>query len=1099
MLRSLVVALLIAGTVATPVHAQLVNGSLRGIATDPQGAAIPDVVVTMTNQETGVAKSVNTREDGSYRLSGVEPGTYSIEFKREGFQTVVVDKIVITTAKESQVNAPMVVGTLATRISVEVPGMELDKSSPNIRLNLPAQILDETPMHTSSLVPAGSRNQLRYALMSPAVARVPGQNETSTNGHRGRENNYLTDGVENNDNSVTLPAIFIPPEAIREFQVQVATFSAEFGHSMGAQVNVTTRSGTNQFHGDIWDFSRSSALEPLSFQNYKANLKKTPRLSAHQFGADLGGPIVAGKTFFFGIVQGNIQRQAALSLSGVTIPTPAGYNALLTAPLRPASAVPAQSPESRQEVLNTLSFLPDFYSEMSGFSSTSPNSYFVNGVPIETGQFVPLIPQNQDIWYAGGRIDHQLGQDTLSYRVHIDHRNKPLGASSSNRAFGERWAADDLGFGQSHAINFTKIVNSHWINEARVAYTRLRAAFPERDPVSPTIKISAPAFTIGGNENFPQDRLEQTYQFQNVSSYIAGRHTLKVGFDLARTGLDNNNAPNSKGTWVFPTLESFMNSQPQSLTQLVVANSRFSFHELRQAYFFQDDIKVTRTLTANLGVRYELGSVPLGFFGATSQQELDAMVPAPVKRDTNNWAPRIGFAYSPEFEGGVLGKLFGMGRSSIRGGFGMAYDVLFYNLLSNPAANYPRNLPNATTAASQLVDVFPAMPPGQPTTPTLSITTAFVNLPTETQKPTSHYWTLSIQRQLNQHYILEVGYTGNRSYHLLRQSQGNPGILDPAKAAYVRNNCTFATLSTCQDPAGFPLSPSGSTTTNSGRMDPRWASRALLEATGRAEYHAAYLRLEKRFSNGLQFGANYTWSANLSDSEDILIGDSLLVGSSPANPQDFLNRRNEWSRSVLDRPHRFSAHYSYQIPGFTQSHAILRHTLSGWQVSGFTELQSGQPFTIRVGVDTIGNGLSNAAAAGRPNYNPGGTITLDPDTGNLRTFKIPLDGTGIIDAPHVTSPAGAITFLRNSMEVGGTMGRNTWRGPGLANTNLSLMKRFVLPNDFRLQIRGDFINVFNHHSFANPDSNMTSSTFGQQILTPVVDSRQVVLGAKLSF
>ena len=149
-------------------------------------------------------------------------------------------------------------------------------------------------MTTSSLVPGGSRNQLRYALMAPAVARVPGQNETSTNGHRGRENNYLTDGVENNDNTVTLPAIFIPPEAIHEFQVQAVTFDSEYGHSMGAQINVTTKSGSNAFHGDFWDFARTSALEPLSFQNYKANLKKTPRLTSHQFGADLGGPIVQG-------------------------------------------------------------------------------------------------------------------------------------------------------------------------------------------------------------------------------------------------------------------------------------------------------------------------------------------------------------------------------------------------------------------------------------------------------------------------------------------------------------------------------------------------------------------------------------------------------------------------------------------------------------------------------------------------------------------------------------------------------------------------------------------------------------------------------------
>ena len=634
------------------------------------------------------------------------------------------------------------------------------------------------------------------------------------------------------------------------------------------------------------------------------------------------------------------------------------------------------------------------------------------------------------------------------------------------------------------------------------AYTRLEPSFPERDPVSSTIKIASPAFTIGGSETLPQERLEQTWQFQNVSSYVLGRHALKFGFDLARTGLDNTNAPNSKGTWVFPTLESFMNSQPPSLTQLVVANASYSFNQLRQAYFFQDDIKVSRNFTANLGLRYELTSVPLGFFGATSQQELDALVPGPVNRDNNNLAPRIGFAYSPEFESGILGKVFGTGRSSIRGGFGMAYDVLFYNLLANPAVNYPRNSPNAATAASQLVDAFPTLLPGTTTTPTLGITTG-VRQPSERHAATHVELLESLHTAAAQPEL----HSGGRLHRQPLLSPVATGSGEPWSARSRQGCLREGDLHLCnvvdvREPSGFPLSPTGATATNSGRLDPQWGTRVLLEATGQAEYHASYVRLEKKFSNGLQFGANYTWSANLSDSEDILIGDNLLVGSSPANPQDFRNRRNEWSRSVLDRPHRFSAQYAYRIPGFsTSDHAVLRHALSGWQVSGFTELQSGQPFTIRAGVDAIGNGLSDAAAAGRPNFIPGGTLIKDADTGNLRTFRIPRDGTGIVDAPHVTNPVtGAVTFLRNSMEVGGNLGRNTFRGPGLANTNLSVMKRFTLPRELQLQIRSDFINVFNHHSFANPDSNMTNAnTFGQQTLVPVVDSRQVQLGAKLSF
>jgi hypothetical protein len=370
-----------------------------------------------------------------------------------------------------------------------------------------------------------------------------------------------------------------------------------------------------------------------------------------------------------------------------------------------------------------------------------------------------------------------------------------------------------------------------------------------------------------------------------------------------------------------------------------------------------------------------------------------------------------------------------------------------------------------------------------------------VNLPSDAQHPTSHYWSLSVQRELEAGYLLELGYTGNRSYHLLRQGQGNPGILSGAKAAAVVANCTWANRTVCTDPAGFPTSPS--------RMDPNWGNRSLLETNGLGEYHAGYLRVQRKFNNGLLFGVNYTWSATFSDSEEVFndIGSEPsggLAGSSPQLPQDFFNRKNEWARSVFDRPHRLGAHYVYQIPWFADSPRILRQAFAGWQVSGFTELQSGSPFTIRVGADTLGAGSSTP---GRPDFNPGGVLIKDPATGNLRTFVIPRDGTGIVTAPSVIDPAsGNVFFLKNSMPSGGTLGRNTFRGPGFANTNLSLMKRFNLPREAgQLQIRGDFINVFNHDNFANPDTNMSNSTFGTQTFAPLTDARQVLLGAKISF
>jgi hypothetical protein len=278
-----------------------------------------------------------------------------------------------------------------------------------------------------------------------------------------------------------------------------------------------------------------------------------------------------------------------------------------------------------------------------------------------------------------------------------------------------------------------------------------------------------------------------------------------------------------------------------------------------------------------------------------------------------------------------------------------------------------------------------------------------VNLPSDSQNPTSNYWSLSIQRQVNNGLTVEVGYNGNRSYHLIRQSQNNPTILTATQAAN--------TIANCITPANVTGGCEGSTP---ARLNPIWGARTSLETTGNGLYNGIYTQINGRTSFGLRFGANYTWSANQSDSEEFSndstgASDGGIASSSPQVPQDFFNRRNEWSRSVFDRPHRLTFNYTYDVPWFQSSPALLKQIFGGWRWSGFTELQSGQPFTIRIGVDALGIGT---AASARPNYNPSGILIEDPVTHNLRTFAIPLDDTGIVSAPHVTSSSGAITFLR---------------------------------------------------------------------------------------
>jgi hypothetical protein len=1084
-------------TLMTPMaQAQLYRGAVTGSVTDPQDAAIADVQVIVTNRDTGVAMTTTTNGEGVYRLP-VDAGTYAVDFTKMGFQTYKFGTVEVTSAKDATVNAKLTVGAVSSQVHVTAEALELDKSSATVRLTLPGVILDEIPLGTSSLVPGGSRNFARYALFTPGIARVLFQNETSALGHRGRENNYMLDGTDNNDQSVTLPALFVPPEAIREVDVQAAPFSAEYGRNIGAQINVITKSGTNRYTGEVWEFYRGNALEPLSLSSRIAGQTRPPRLVDNQFGGAFGGPIIKNKTFVFGMVQGNLLRTGPRAQAGVTIPTPTGYASLLTAPLR--STPTAQSAASRQAILDSINFLPGVHSTITNFDSTSTAT--VNGTAIQMGTFRPVIPSRQNIWYGLMRVDHELtGTSKLTYRGHVDRRISPL--STGFLAFDGRWGVDTKYFGQNHFLGYTTSLGSNFVNEARVTYTRLFPSFEERDKVHPTINITN-AFQIGGSSNFPQERLEQTYQFQNVSTYIVSRHSLRFGFDISRTKLINNSAGNSRGTWNFTSLENFMNSTPSSLSYLLSAPLRFSFHQVRQAYFIQDDFKVTRNLTANFGLRYETSSVPLGFLGATTTEVLNALGQPPTKRDKNNWGPRVGFAYSPESDSGLLGKLLGDGRSSIRGGFGIGYDVLFYSLIaSGPAQNYPRQDSQSFTGAST-VDIFPTLPP-KSTNPSLTISSVLINIPSDAQNPTSHYWTLSLQRKLLSDYVVELGYNGNRSYHLIRQSQFNPGVLSAAKAAAVIAGCTSANLGTCQDPVGFPRSPGAPTTTDSGRMVSTWGNRTLLETTGRNAYHGLYMQFTGRTNFGLRFGANYTWSSTLSDSEEFSndagtpgSSDGGIAGSTPQVPQDYFNKNNDWSRSVFDRPHRFTLNYNYDIPWFRNTGAVLNQIFEGWKWSGITEMQSGQPFTIRTGVDAVGNG---ATAGSRPNYNPNGTITLDPVTGDFRTFVTPINGSGIVSAPFVQNPTtGTITFLRNSMPGGGNLGRNTFRGPGYVNFNMSISKRFTLPGERQLTLRGDFINVFNHDNFPNPSNNMSDPNFGKQVWLPLTDARQVLIGAKLAF
>ena len=314
-----------------------------------------------------------------------------------------------------------------------------------------------------------------------------------------------------------------------------------------------------------------------------------------------------------------------------------------------------------------------------------------------------------------------------------------------------------------------------------------------------------------------------------------------------------------------------------------------------------------------------------------------AGIPGPAKADKNNWAPRVGFAYSPGGSG-----FFGNGKTVVRGGFGIQYDVIFYNVLTNEATNYPRVL-TVNLQQPNTINLFPTLAPKVATLPPFDPTGSFINSPVDTKHPATNMWSLSVQHQFGNAYVLEAGYTGNRSYHQIRQSQANPAILTAAQAA---------TVIASQNTGNIPG-------VQARRLNPNWGARTLVESTAKGAYEAGYIKFDRRMTRNLMIGANYTFSGTWSDNDELITGISDITNSSSAVPEDFFNYRKEWSRSAFDRPHRVAVTYLYNIPWVSSGWASgsLARIFSGWQISGFTEAQSGQPFTITTGVDSAGTGM----------------------------------------------------------------------------------------------------------------------------------------------
>jgi outer membrane receptor protein involved in Fe transport len=1066
---------------SSSAQAQLTRGAISGTVRDESGAVVPGASVKVTNAATSVTRDAVTDDNGFYRAGALDPGTYVVTVEKSGFSRIENRNVVVNTATEVTFDPEIKVGDVAATVDVtaQSEAISLNKTNATVGTTIETRRAVELPT-------GAGRNVNNLALLSPNVNASPGGSGISANGQRTRNNNFTIDGSDNNDITVTIPTTPVIPEAVSEFQIQTNPYSAENGRNTGAAINITTKSGTNEFHGTLFNYYRGSRLNALDNIEKRNGLTRPSRFNRNQFGGSIGGPVYflnfgegtkpiydgRDRTFFFFLFQGDRTRSGGTLGATVRIPTPAGFAALNSVPLRAANATtgaPAQTAASRQAVLQQLGFLQGIYAQNPNFQNLQNTT--VNGVAIQTGQVNIGRTSPSDGENYTFRFDHKIS-DNDNFTARYIYNKSDQTNVTSNLQFGSLFAGNQLLKDTNLALSEAHVFSPTLINEFRFSYIRRDLDFPENDPSTPTTGITG-FFTIGGASNFPQGRLTNFYQFADTVTNTVGKHTLRFGADIRRNYFVNRAGFDTKGTFGFNNLQDFLNNNANTFTQ-AFSTADFDSVQTQQYYFVQDDWRATQSLTLNLGLRYETASIPFGFFGTNDPQQNAALVPKPVKRDKNNFAPVIGFAYSPRFEGDGLGaKLFGDGLTSIRGGARVAYDVLFFNILTVNAGNFP-----ITTSVTQtnVLDVYPILAPPT-TTPVFNPLATFVNSPEDLKNPESYLYSLSVQREIAKQFVFEIGYSGSRSINGINQLQLNPAILTAAQRQTVLSTGNANAI------------PSA----NARRVFPQFGQRVLIASTAQSTYNAGYVSLKRRFANNLLFDIAYTFSKTMSNNDESL-GVAAITGGSPQIPQDFYNIGAEKSLSAFDRPHRFVANYLYEVPlpGFLEQNALTRALLGGFQISGITQYQSGQPFTILTGVDTNGNGQGGD----RPNVNPNGIFTPDPVTGNLRTFTSPLVGGRFV------VPLGANGLpLANSLG-NGNLGRNTLRAPGFWNTDLSVLKRFRLPfgqdsEPHSFILRADFLNAFNQDSYGIPVNNMSSIDFGRNLNN--FGNRSITLSAKYTF
>ncbi|MEW6127781.1 MAG: TonB-dependent receptor [Acidobacteriota bacterium] len=1039
--------------VSVPGLAQTSRGTVTGLVTDSSGAVISGATVTLTNNQTAVTRTTASNDEGLYRFDAVDLGTYSVKITAPSFGAVTKTNIVVSANQLATVDVQLTPSGGDVVVDVTAGGGDLLQTAAPVRGgNIEEKKIVELPI--------ASRNPVSLALTLPGVSTNRfgfGVGTFSVNGSRGRSNNFLIDGTENNDISVAGQAFQITnPDAVAEVSVQTSNYDAEFGRAGGAVVNTITKGGTNNYHGTVSylvESTRFNAITSNAALNPEVQRRKRPLPGTDQFfSGTFGGPIKRDRTFFFGAFQEERTKSS-------------GTINLVTLSAAGRASLRALFPQGSNSNVDT------YLAGTEGVNATS--QFFTQDLgngrgPIQFGTAIASFPNEfrDRQWQA--RIDHRLGEnDQLSGRYLFDDQDAPTGGGGGFPSF----ITSNKNRFQNFLIAETHVFSTSLTNELRLAYNRITLAFPNDASNSlaqtlPTIDPGAPFSNVGVATNIPQGRIANNYLIQDTVTYIRGNHTFRFGTELTKQRSRQFAPIVERGLLTFrssPGRSDFANFVDNFGGSGGGARRDFGsaayYPELfRQGYFGQDRWRATEELTLTLGLRYEYFGLPInsirtaaftGLFNVDpSTFQGPFSEPNEVEADKNNFSPTLGIAYSPSFKEGWLHRIFGDKRSVIRSGYQIGYDSFFNNIASNAQTSSPNvvatNVPSTVNAANPrgLTNVSGSLPlVARALSPLDSQTLVLANL----VNPYYQRWSLGIQRELPGNFLFDVSYVGSKGTRLFINEDLNPLV-----------------------PANLRITPAGYTGPISGRLDNLQGSRLIRSNGGSSTYHSGQLLALRRFANGLTMTAAYTYSKLIDNASEVFGVGGNNQPQQAAVPSIFGGQARERAVSLFDRTHRASFTYVYELPWMREQHGVLGRVVGGWQVAGVTTFESGVPLNVSNGqdADSIGGNLD------RPDFNPNGQF-------GVRAVPNAASPTGYINpdnnnAPIDPSQAMFIGIAANSGRTG-NLGRNTLRTPGLNNTNLTLTKRVLITEGQRIEFRTEFFNVFNHPQFTSLSSSAFAS------------------------